>query len=190
MAIRTVLYEVSGADTVSETLRWGGVQNEHNATEIIYKIDPSYLSELGEDLLFRIDFSSSGAGYDPSENLPLTDNTVSRLIPKRFTQYGGEMNTVLVISRGDEEIIQTPAQVFFTLNKFNDSVINNLSRFEEYMLKKVKEAKDCVDLIREKLENGEFKGEKGDDYILTQEDKDNIKNMVLLSFTDVSEVGK
>ncbi len=194
MAIRTVVYDVSGSGSVAEALAWGGVQNEHNATEIIYKIDPAYLSALGEKLFFRIDFSSAGAGYDPSENLTLRDNTVSRLIPQKFTQYGGEMNTALVISRlseqGEEEIIQSPAQVFFTVNKRKDSVIKNLSQFEEYMLKKVQEAKDCVELIREKLASGEFKGEKGEDYTLTQEDKNDIKNMVLLSFADVSEVGR
>ncbi len=195
MAIRTVVYNVTRDEKTEKSLLWGGVQNEHNATEIIYDIDPEYLSALGDDLFFRIDFSSQGAGYDPSENLTLKNNCVSRLIPRKFTQYGGYMNTTLVISRLIEgeavsEVIQLPAQVFFTLNGRRGNVISNLSQFEEHMLEKVKEAKDCVTLIEEKLESGEFKGEKGDSYVLTDEDKNDIKNMVLLSFTDVSEVGQ
>lgn len=195
MAIRTIVCNLIKDKEPENGFFWGGVQNEHNATEIVYNIDPEYLSEFGEGLFFRIDFSSVGAGYDPSENLTLNNNRVSRLIPRKFTQYGGHMDATLVISKISEgnvinEVIQIPAQVFFTVNKRKGNVIDNLSQFEEYMLTKVKEAKDCVTLIEEKLASGEFKGEKGDDYTLTEEDKNDIKNMVLLNFTDVSEVGK
>lgn len=76
------------------------------------------------------------------------------------------------------------------------------------------EARNTVDEVETKLENGDFvgekgekgdaftyedfteeqlaflKGEKGDDYTLTNADKTDIANIVLANFTDVSEVGQ
>jgi hypothetical protein len=82
-----IIYNINGKNEDS-TLKWGGVENEHNATVVAYKIDREFYESLGGEALFRIDFSSDGAGYDPSENLVADgEMTVKRSIPKKFTQY-------------------------------------------------------------------------------------------------------
>ena len=73
---------------------------------------------------------------------------------------------------------------------FSLSLLNNLSAFEEHILKNVKQAVLIKTEIEQKLLNGEFKGEKGDDYVLTSEDKNEITNQVLQYFIDVSEVAQ
>lgn len=48
-------------------------------------------------------------------------------------------------------------------------------------------------ILRIRDENGniqEILGLKGNDYILTEDDKEEIANIVLSNFTDVSEVGQ
>lgn len=218
MAIRKVIFNVSASGVTPAGYQWGGVQNEDNATEINFIIDEEYLSlinEGGGQIRFRIDFASALAGYQPSENLLLSENSVKRSIPKAITQYGGEISSNLVITRffdnGDsEEILTVPATLFFTASSRQDERVNgNLSAFEENILKKAEEAKNsalsanaALDTIEQKLASGEFKGEKGekgekgdkgdkgDTYTLTEEDKTRIANLVLENFVDVSEVGQ
>lgn len=130
---------------------WGGVENEHNAATVVYKLERSFYESL-ENPLFRIDFNSVGAGYDPSESLEIDENLcVKRSIPQKFTRFGGKMETTLNISFiKDNELqrqeITVPQEVFFTENSFEDGeLIKNLSACEEYVLSLVKQAQDLVE---------------------------------------------
>jgi hypothetical protein len=154
MAIREIRYNVTSLGITPSTHQWGGVQNEDNATTVIYFIGNEYLKELGsvDNLRFRIDFHSASAGYEPSTNLTLTEaNTVMRNIPKRITQFGGQVQAVLVISRladGEaiEEILQIPSTIFFTsANRQDERFIKNLSAYEEYVAEKATEAGEAAE---------------------------------------------
>ena len=80
------------------TRLWAGMQFEDNVTEIIFD-----LTELGvTNALYRIDFNSAGAGYQPSENLSMVDNKIKRAIPKYVTQYGGDIQVTAVITLLDD----------------------------------------------------------------------------------------
>jgi hypothetical protein len=102
------------------------------------------LATLGtlDNLRFRIDFNSASAGYEPSENLTLNNSRIERAIPQRMTQYGGQMECTLVISRiipenlpeVSEVILQIPSIVFFTASgKQSARFDKNLSAYEEYV---------------------------------------------------------
>lgn len=149
--MREIIFNINNLKAEPQ-LQWGGVENEHNATAVSYKIDRKYYDSLGTDALFRIDFSSVGAGYDPSQNLVPDENlTVTRTIPKKFTQFGGKMVATLVISilkdnQVQREEISVPSEIFFTsVNQDNGEIITNLSACEQYILSLVKKAEQLVE---------------------------------------------
>lgn len=143
MAIREIRYNVTPSGVTPASHLWGGVQNEDNATNVVYVFDSAYLETLGalDNLRFRIDFNSASAGYEPSENLTLNNSRIERAIPQRMTQYGGQITVTLVISRivpdtpdATEVILQEPSTIFFTSASVNDGRFNkNMSAYEEYV---------------------------------------------------------
>lgn len=175
MAVRTISYTVSDYALNPSSAQFGGMQNEHNATEVKYTIDDSFLEELkskGYPLLFRIDFDSPGAGYQPSGNLePTENNSVSREIPRLMTQYGGQMQTTLVISAlkdGKEqfEVLSLPSVIRFTAVQKSDSDLSaSLPAYQVYVEGLVQESIDAnaesqeiLSGIRQDLNSGEFDG--------------------------------
>lgn len=155
MAIREIIYNVTPAGVTPAYHLWGGVQNEDNATNVVYVLDSTYLETLGalDNLRFRIDFNSASAGYEPSENLTLNNSRIERAIPQRMTQYGGQMECTLVISRiipenlpeVSEVILQIPSIVFFTASgKQSARFDKNLSAYEEYVGRLITQAADEV----------------------------------------------
>lgn len=143
MAIREIRYNVTPSGVTPASHLWGGVQNEDNATNVVYVFDSAYLATLGtlDNLRFRIDFNSASAGYEPSENLSISNSAIERAIPKRMTQNGGQITVMLVIARivpdtpdATEVILQEPSTIFFTSASVNDGRFNkNLSAYEEYV---------------------------------------------------------
>ncbi len=149
--MREIVYTINNKKAEPNFLMWGGVENEHNATVVAYKIDREYYESLGENVFFRIDFASDCAGYDPSENLmPDSELLIKRAIPKKFTQYGGKMRSTLVITiirNGSvlKEVISIPSEIFFTTSKRrNDDLVYNLSACEEYLLSLLDRAEKLV----------------------------------------------
>ncbi len=206
MAVRTLLFTVDEECVFPEKMQWGGVQNEHNASIVRFVLEEEFLQSLGENLKYRIDFTSDWAGYDPSENLTY-DGYIERAIPRKFTQNAGKMQAVLVVSKvidneAVEEFISIPVEIFFTVSKRKDKrIIENLSAYEEYVCGLITEVAETADKaqqqvqnIEEKLANGEFDGKDGvdgKDYILTDSDKIEIAQIIRNdTFVDVSEVGQ
>lgn len=117
MKIRALIYTISKDSKQIEprTRQWAGMQYEDNATEVVFD-----LSELNiENALYRIDFNSAGAGYQPSQNLAVTDGKISRRIPKYVTQYGGEVQitaeiTVLDANNEAVSFLSYPVLVYLT----------------------------------------------------------------------------
>ncbi len=190
MAIRNVIFNVSKNGVTPDGYQWGGIQYEDNATEVCFTLEEEYFALLNEGsgkIYYRIDFNSAFAGYHPSENLLLDNFTVKRQIPKSITSYGGECTSTLNIYRiledeSEEVILTMPVTLFFTgVPKQDQRVIDNLSAFEENILKKTLEAKDSADKAKESLNELEQKIENGEFYDLTEEDKAEITNDVLTS---------
>lgn len=147
--LREILYTVS-KDTKSinpSGKQWAGMQYEDNATELIFDLS-SVIAELEgngitkDRMLFKVNLNSFAAGYDPSENLtPDTQNQIKRLIPKKMTQYGGEIAAVAEITVIDAEenatgeIYSYPVTLVFTAQPRDaateNEVIVNISAAEE-----------------------------------------------------------
>lgn len=116
---RKIEYKVSDGGRVSPSTRqWGGMQYEDNATEIVFDISDTEVKKEG--ILWRIDFNSSAAGYNPSETLTVEDGKVKRLLPYDMTRCGGEIQVTLVGTEvgmdGEEQSIaySVPVTIYLT----------------------------------------------------------------------------
>ena len=99
---RKIEYKVSDGGRVSPSTRqWGGMQYEDNATELVFDISDTDVKKEG--ILWRIDFNSSAAGYNPSETLTVEGGKVSRLLPYDMTRCGGEIQVTLIGTEVDGE---------------------------------------------------------------------------------------
>lgn len=177
--IREIKYTVlddSGTQKISpSTKQWAGMQYENNATKVSFDI--TALVAKIEKPLCRIDFNSSSAGYDPnSASVPeYTEGKyiISREIPIKYTQYGGEMQiTAVVINTKDESntvkdtdmvAYSFPVTVNFTAVKKDSfsqtEIVKNISALEQ----EVKETAENAETAIEKTKNtalGEIAEEK------------------------------
>lgn len=180
--IRQIEYTVTTEKgKTSATRKWGGMQFEDNATEVVFDI-----SALGiENALYRIDFNSAGAGYQPSGNLTADGGKIRRLFPKLVTQYGGEVQVTAVITELDESGNETgvcysyPAIIYFTdVEKDADgssTVEENISAAEasafsaalraEQAAREAAEAGQAAELAQEKTEEARFALEEGAEFV-------------------------
>lgn len=168
--IREIKYTVlddSGTQKISpSTKQWAGMQYENNATKVSFDI--TALVGGGEDAkiknpLCRIDFNSSSAGYDPDSAL-VPQNTegkyiISREIPIKYTQYGGEMQiTAVVINLKDNSNTVTgnemvaysfPVTVNFTAVKKDSlsqaEIVKNISALEQEVKETAENAENAIE---------------------------------------------
>ena len=99
---RKIEYKISDGGRVSPSTRqWGGMQYEDNATELVFDISDTEVKKEG--ILWRIDFNSSAAGYNPSETLAVEGGKVKRLLPYDMTRCGGEIQVTLIGTEVDLE---------------------------------------------------------------------------------------
>lgn len=203
MAIRKLEYTVTadGTGLLPSSIQWGGIQYEDNATTVEYSIDSAYLTELEKNgkLLYRIDFNSPGAAYSPSQNLEMVDGKISRDIPYEITQYGGQMQSVLVVTALNENdrstviVLSLPGTIRFTaVPKKAGDVIKRLSAYEKHVEELIKEiysvlgdseenteeANKLLESIKASLDAGKFDG-FSPSIALSEQD-----NGVLLTVTD------
>ncbi len=136
MSIRTVTYLLDGENNSPESPQYGGVRYEDNATNVVFVLDENYKQNIENaypdtKLVYRIDFNSLNAGYNPSENLMLTDNTVSRPIPLCMTFYGEQISASLVITAIDNSgnavgtVVSPEMKIYFD-NISKDEIADNL----------------------------------------------------------------
>jgi hypothetical protein len=131
----------------STTKQWGGMQYEDNATKIVFDI--SVFEDI-ENALYRIDFNSPGAGYQPSENLAKTGNKIERFLPKLVTQYGGEIQVTAVITMLDNDDLPTGESISYPVTVWltdvekdengSDTVEGNISQMEKVVKEKTNQA--------------------------------------------------
>jgi hypothetical protein len=234
--MRKIKYTVNADGKVSPVARqWGGTQGEHNATEIIFDFSALYENFATEG--WRIDFDSADAGFDPGGTIRplLLENVISRAIPQKYTKNGGEMTAILVGTESAPDGSETvrivcsiPVTIYFTEAERHEEtegqVVESLSEMERNVLQAAEAATEHIDAaeqrtletvadIQQKLDNGDFigekgdpftyedfteeqladlKGEPGDDYVLTEADKSDIAKLINVDnkqdkFADVTE---
>lgn len=125
MAVRTINYTVNENGVSPETSQWGGIQYENNATRVSYTLEQNFKEKIeqnypgGQKLVYRIDFDSSVAGYQPSENIEDEDGVISRDIPLIITFSGEPFQSTLVITVLDDELNEIatfcskPTRIYF-----------------------------------------------------------------------------
>ena len=151
--LREIVYTVSeNTKTVEPSAKqWAGIQYEDNATVVKFDLS-SVIAKLPRGTkLYKINFNSSAAGFDPSENLTINNNILERKIGKKMTQYGGEITITAEITIADSnnnptgEIYSYPVTVFFSKQERDPSssgeVIANISTAEVVAKQSANEAK-------------------------------------------------
>lgn len=120
----------------------------------------------------------------------IENNTIYYELTKQTTAAIGMVECEIVLYDENDEQLATPHfNILVDAKAYNGEPIKSSS--EVNMLEDlIAESEAQIADVEEKLANGEFKGEKGDDYVLTKADKEEIANMVKADFVDVSEVGQ
>ena len=124
MSFRTITYNFNGTSVSPDTVQYGGVRYEDNATLVKFILDEGFKYKILEQfdaryLAYRIDFNGAVSGYNPSENLEEKDNTVSRKIPVDMTAAGEQITAVFVVTalNSQNEVLgvlsSTPVKIYF-----------------------------------------------------------------------------
>lgn len=85
-AARTITFTVTADSMEPATPQWAGVQGEHQATAVIFNL-PAEWVEKG--CRFRAEWVDGMQAFYTSDWLPVTDNTVTCLLPQAWTAAGG-----------------------------------------------------------------------------------------------------
>ena len=124
MSVRTITYNFNGLAVSPDTLQYGGVRFEDNATTVEFILDTAFKQEIEQEfsgckICYRIDFNGEISGYNPSENLEVNENSVRRSIPLCMTASGEQITAVLVVTaiNGSNEAVGTvssiPLKIYF-----------------------------------------------------------------------------
>ena len=121
--MRQIKIKIDANGKVSPSVKqWGGVQYEHNATEVVFDYG-AIKNAFGGSLDWRIDFDSAEAGFDAGGVVfPIAEtDAISRAIPQKYTCYSGDMTAALVGTErapdgsGTVKIVcSIPATIYFT----------------------------------------------------------------------------
>lgn len=104
MAVRKIEYCVDTSGIQPAVKQFGGIQGEHRATELVFKIDKPLYDSLtaqgvdGAKLIYRFDGYDGQGGCSKSDIKDLTKENVSYLLEERLTRFGGIVKVVLVIT--------------------------------------------------------------------------------------------
>lgn len=95
-AVRTVTFTVTASGVKPVTPQWAGVQGEHHATEVVFKL-PAEWEGIG--YRFRVEWVDGMQATHVSDWLTAADNAVSVLLPQAWTAAGGigEMRLAAVL---------------------------------------------------------------------------------------------
>ena len=177
MSVRKIEFTVKVDSIEPAVKQFAGIQGEHRATEIVFNIDDSLYEKLqpqannGEKLIYRFDGYDGEGGVKASDTFELKNQSVNYLLEEWLTRFGGMVKVVLVISifkndLTEMELFNFPA--LLQLKNKPDGVetdgenYESMSTLAEVAKESAKQANDAVEEVREKLANGEFKGDKGD----------------------------
>ncbi len=105
-AARVVTFTVTANGVDPATPQWAGVQGEHHATEVVFKL-PAAWTGLG--YRFRVEWVDGMQSTFVSDWLSVVDNTVSILLPQAWTAAGGigEMRLAAILEGASSASSQT-----------------------------------------------------------------------------------
>ena len=109
-SIRTVDFTVTETDISPAVPQWAGVQGEHQATRVRFKLPASL---IGKGYHFHVEWIDGMQAFGISEQLTATDDgKVAYLLPAAWTAAGGTAEVRL--SAGKDETDEEHGQVFYS----------------------------------------------------------------------------
>ena len=109
-AIRTVTFKANASGITPNVPQFAGIEGEHKATRIVFELDPVLVNTSYK---YRIEFSDGNGGFDTTEFIQASENTVSTLVPNLWTHAGGAGEVRLSAAVLDDE--QNEEQVVYTV---------------------------------------------------------------------------
>lgn len=163
MERKTISIDITPEALKEEYIEQAGTMWEHNATNIVFNIDDSY---IGDNYRYYIEYRSLIGTKDRTDFLTLSGKTVSYTIPAVMTSMRSvECHFNIIAVDGNGDTLQVIKPVKFCLDfDFAEDTDGSI----------VKENNFTVNLLLEAIRNNAFKGEKGDkgdSYVLTEDDK-------------------
>ena len=104
MAIRTIEFLVSESGITPSAQQFGGIQGEHNATELLFSLDSGLREKIlaeaddGSRIVYRFDAYDGSGGMVSGAPEPLGDGALSFSISEWQTRFGGNVSVYLVIT--------------------------------------------------------------------------------------------
>ena len=135
-----------------------------------------------------IDFKKPNGEKIKTPRIDVSEGKITYNIPSAVLDEDGKLEVQVVFQNADGEIWKTYVKEFavrYSINATDD--IPNKEDFITEAQKLVDEAVETAKSVEERANNGEF---NGNDYVLTETDKNDIANIVLSKFTDVAGVGQ
>ncbi len=124
MALKTITFTVKADKTLSladgshATIQDGGMQGDHKATALEFKLDGlySYLQTEASNgkLVYRFDAYDGQGGVHHSDTEKLTGKSVTYPLEYTVTCHGGLVKVELIISRIEEKIIENKKVEYVT----------------------------------------------------------------------------
>ena len=109
-SIRTVDFTVTEKDISPAAPQWAGVQGEHQATRVRFKLPESL---IGKGYHFHVEWTDGMQAFGMSEQLTATDDgKVAYLLPSAWTAAGGTAEVRLCA--GKDETDEEHGQVFYS----------------------------------------------------------------------------
>lgn len=175
-----------------------GVAGNHNAVELEFDIDTKLKETLesvtgdghdGGGIRFRFDvYNAVGEVFRTESELLENVDTIRYQLQERDTRYGGVVKVVLVLTAFDgaevtKEVFCPPAQLQLLGAQYGANKYS-YTELEQKALNAAERATTAANetlVIKEAYDKGELNGkdgEDGKDYILTEEDKEEISALV------------
>ena len=137
MAIRKLEYTVYADKLEPAARQFGGIQGEHNATEIVFKINQDFFDSIfeqadGKTIIYRFDAYDCVGNTLPYDPQQLTESTVNYLLENWITKEGGNIRVHLVISILDNEETEIDAFTFPALLNLKEKPRGTIKEHEEY----------------------------------------------------------
>ena len=137
MALRTINYSVSLSGISPATQQFGGVQGEHNATQLVFKLDSDLLSNIktqagNNKVVYRFDVYDGAGGLTSTDSAPLTDSPPSYLLENKVSRMGGNVQVFLIITEIKDGETQMDLYSFPAVLRLKEKQEGEVSDAENY----------------------------------------------------------
>ena len=137
MALRTIDYTVSLSGISPATQQFGGVQGEHNATELKFTLKADLLASIkaqaGEnEVVYRFDVYDGAGGLTSTDSAPLTDSPPIYLLENKVSRMGGHVQVFLIITEIKDGETQMDLYSFPAVLRLKEKQEGEVSDAENY----------------------------------------------------------